>query len=261
MAIEIISQYFNDEIRKPKSKKSSSKKLWKFPAKIQDQGNKIDLPCLEYKYHKSWGLISDFDKNRRSFQICSKQDIDLDNLYASVQKSKKPNKSQVQQLEDSKKDSKEKFNVDIFDIALATKIKVSHDPNMNYRQKWKYTEFLSEALGREPWLEIADVKENPGKNNHLFKFRGQEIVNFLALANKCKNLADYNNEKRNTPDNFEQNGNPSTSFASFDNIENIGWQKITGSHLIEEVLLLPKNLPKSGGPMCEYLAYLEFITK
>ena len=171
-------------------------------------------------------MISDFDKNRRSFQICSKKDIDLDNLYASVQKSKKPNKSQFQQWEDSKKDSKEKLNVDIFGLALATKIKVSHDPNMNYRQKWKYTEFLPKALGREPWLEIADVKENPGKNNHLFKFRGQEIVNFLALANKCKNLGDSNNEKRNTPDNFEQNGNPSTSFASFDNIENIGWQTI-----------------------------------
>ena len=58
MAIEIISQYSKDEIQKPKIKKSSSKKLWKFPAKIQDQ-------CLKYLIN-SFFVFRYLTKNEKS---------------------------------------------------------------------------------------------------------------------------------------------------------------------------------------------------
>ena len=170
--------------------------------------------------------------------------------------------------EDSKKDSTENFkedlkgeskigndlptstNKDIFDLASAIKIKVQQESNGTKKNKWKnwkyikgckplnYIEFLSEVIRTEPWLEIAHVY-----NEELFQFSGQEIVNFLALNakldNECNPKRHSNNEKI-TPDDFELNGEPSTDPYDFSDLGK-------SENLEESVLLLPKNLPKSGG--------------
>jgi hypothetical protein len=242
-------------------------------------------------------LISDFDNNKRTFQIFSENSesiagVSLENIHNTyAKKSEKPRKNGAQKedcmedskkvskedstedstedyTEDSKKDSTEDFkedskgeskignglptstNKDIFDLASAIKIKVQQESNGTKKDKWKnwkyikgcqplnYIEFLSEALRTEPWLEIAHVY-----NTQLFQFSGQEIVNFLALnaklENECNPKRHSNNEKI-TPDDFEQNGKPSTDPYDFSDLGK-------SENLEEPVLLLPKNLPKSGG--------------
>ena len=270
MAIEIIfqSQSLKDEIE---IQTSTSK--WTFPA-IQDEGSKKDLPDhTRIIFHESKCLISDFDNNKGTFQIFSKnseniEGVSLENIYnIYAKKSKKPMKNGAQKedyTEDSKKDSTEDFkehskgesiignglptstNKDIFDLASAIKIKVQQKSNGTNKKKWKkwsyikgckplnYIEFLSEAIRTEPWLEIAHVN-----NPQLFQFSGQEIVNFLALNakldNECNPKRHSNNEKI-TPDEFEQNGKPSTNPYDFSDLGK-------SENLEEPVLLLPKNLP------------------
>jgi len=281
MAIEIISQSLKDEIEIQKS--ISKNNIWNFPA-IQDEGSKKDLPDHKrYIGRESKCLISDFDNNKGTFQIFSEDSqsitgaslsffVSLENIHnIYAKKSKKPMKNGAQE-EDSKKvlkeDSTEDFkedskgeskignglptytNKDIFDLASAIKIKVQQKSNTTNKKKWKkwsyikgckplnYIEFLSEAIRTEPWLEIAHVN-----NPQLFQFSGQEIVNFLALNakldNECNPKRHSNNEKI-TPDEFERNGKPSTDPYDFSDIGK-------SENLEEPVLLLPKNLPKSGG--------------
>jgi hypothetical protein len=164
--------------------------------------------------------------------------------------------SKKDSMEDSKGESKignslpTSTNEDIFDLASAIKIKVQQESNGSKKNKWKnwkyikgcrplnYIEFLSEVIRTEPWLEIAHVY-----NEELFQFSGQEIVNFLAfnakLDKECNPKRHSNNEKI-TPDDFELNGKPSTDPYDFSDLGK-------SENLEEPVLLLPKNLPKSGG--------------
>ena len=181
--------------------------------------------------------ISSLDDSKKD----SREDIKEDSKEDSKKDSKEDSK------EDSKGESKignslpTSTNKDISDLASAIKIKVQQKSNGTNKKKWKkwnYIEFLSEALGKEPWLEIAHVN-----NPQLFQFNGQEIVNFLALNakldNECNPKRHSNNEKI-TPDDFEQNGKPSTD--PYD-ISDVG----KSENLEEPFLLLPKYLPKSGG--------------
>ena len=99
MAIEIISKSLKDEIEIQKS--TSKNKIWNFPA-IQDEGNKKDLPdhkrciCIESKC-----LISDFDNNKGTFQIFSKnsesiEGVSLENIHnIYAKKSNKPMKNGI----------------------------------------------------------------------------------------------------------------------------------------------------------------------